>query len=62
MIRDSSAFFARLPTGENADAGEEPSLGIGSNHCEKKYNKQVTTENATRLFELSERLCGIRYE
>ena len=28
----------------------------------KKYNKQVTTENATRLFKLSERLCGIRYE
>ena len=28
----------------------------------KKYNKQVTTENATRLFKLSEQLCNIRYE
>jgi hypothetical protein len=28
-------------------------------HCKPiKYNKQVTTENATRLFELSEQLCG----
>ena len=25
------------------------------------YSKQVTSENATRLFALSERLCGIRY-
>lgn len=29
---------------------------------EQKYNKQVTSENATRLFELSEKLCGIHYE
>lgn len=30
--------------------------------CKKKnYSKQVTGENADRLFELSERLCGIRY-
>ena len=28
---------------------------------EKKYSKQVTKENADRLFELSERLCDIRY-
>ena len=27
----------------------------------KKYSKQVTKENADRLFELSERLCDIRY-
>jgi NAD(P)-dependent dehydrogenase (short-subunit alcohol dehydrogenase family) len=26
------------------------------------YSKEVTSENANRLFELSERLCGIRYE
>lgn len=29
---------------------------------EKKYSRQVTGENAQRLFTLSERLCGIRYE
>ena len=29
---------------------------------EKKYSGQVTSENANRLFELSERLCDIRYE
>jgi NAD(P)-dependent dehydrogenase (short-subunit alcohol dehydrogenase family) len=28
---------------------------------EKNYSKQVTSENANRLFELSERLCDIRY-
>ncbi|MGI6576563.1 MAG: SDR family NAD(P)-dependent oxidoreductase [Clostridiaceae bacterium] len=28
---------------------------------EKKYSKQVTSENADRLFELSERLCDIHY-
>jgi len=29
---------------------------------EKAYSKQVTSENADRLFELSEKLCGICYE
>jgi len=29
---------------------------------EKDYSRQVTKENADRLFELSERLCGIKYE
>ncbi|HHV58726.1 MAG TPA: SDR family NAD(P)-dependent oxidoreductase [Clostridiaceae bacterium] len=29
---------------------------------EKSYSKQVTSENANRLFELSERLCDISYE
>jgi len=29
---------------------------------EINYSKEVTSENANRLFELSERLCGIRYE
>jgi len=29
---------------------------------EKKYSRQVTVDNAERLFELSERLCGIHYE
>ena len=29
---------------------------------EKAYSKQVTSANATRLFALSEQLCGIRYE
>lgn len=29
---------------------------------EEKYSKQVTTENADRLFALSERLCGVSYE
>ncbi|NMA65297.1 MAG: SDR family NAD(P)-dependent oxidoreductase [Clostridiaceae bacterium] len=29
---------------------------------EKKYSRQVTSENANRLFELSERLCDIQYE
>lgn len=28
---------------------------------ERDYSKQVTSENADRLFELSERLCDIRY-
>lgn len=28
---------------------------------EKNYSKQVTSQNADRLFELSERLCDIRY-
>jgi NAD(P)-dependent dehydrogenase (short-subunit alcohol dehydrogenase family) len=28
---------------------------------EKNYSRQVTSENADRLFELSERLCDIRY-
>ncbi len=28
---------------------------------EKKYSREVTSENADRLFELSERLCGIHY-
>ena len=41
----------------------EPPAGLYFHHGKsKKYNKQVTTENTTRLFELSERLCGIRYE
>ncbi|MBP8639340.1 MAG: SDR family NAD(P)-dependent oxidoreductase [Oscillospiraceae bacterium] len=29
--------------------------------CERKFSKEVTRENANRLFELSERLCGIKY-
>jgi len=29
---------------------------------EKNYSKQVTSQNADRLFELSERLCEIKYE
>jgi len=29
---------------------------------EKAYSKQVTSENANRLFALSEQLCGVRYE
>lgn len=29
---------------------------------EQKYSRQVTSENATRLFELSEKLCGISYK
>ena len=29
---------------------------------ESKYSKQVTSENADKLFELSERLCGIKYD
>lgn len=29
---------------------------------EEGYSRQVTSENADRLFELSERLCGIHYE
>ena len=29
---------------------------------EKEYSKQVTSENADRLFELSERLCDISFE
>ena len=38
----------------------EPPAGLYYHHGRSiKYNKQVTTENATRLFELSERLCGI---
>lgn len=28
---------------------------------EKKYSRQVTSQNADRLFALSERLCGIQY-
>ncbi|NLA85343.1 MAG: SDR family NAD(P)-dependent oxidoreductase [Clostridiales bacterium] len=28
---------------------------------EKKYSRQVTSENADRLFKLSERLCGVHY-
>ncbi len=30
--------------------------------CEIPYSKQVTSENATRLFTLSEKLCGIEFE
>jgi NAD(P)-dependent dehydrogenase (short-subunit alcohol dehydrogenase family) len=30
--------------------------------CEMPYSKQVTSENAARLFSLSERLCGIKFE
>jgi len=29
---------------------------------ERRYSKQVDCQNAQRLFALSERLCGIRYE
>jgi NAD(P)-dependent dehydrogenase (short-subunit alcohol dehydrogenase family) len=37
----------------------EPPAGLYFHHCKSiKYNKQVTTENAKRLFELSEQLCG----
>jgi len=28
---------------------------------EQRYSKEVTSENADRLFELSEKLCGIKY-
>jgi hypothetical protein len=41
----------------------EPPAGLYFHHGKStKYNKQVTTENAKRLFVLSEQLCGIRYE
>lgn len=30
--------------------------------CEVPYSKQVTSENAARLFTLSEQLCGIKFE
>jgi NAD(P)-dependent dehydrogenase (short-subunit alcohol dehydrogenase family) len=36
--------------------------GLYYYHCkEVDYSKQVTAENADRLFALSERLCGVRY-
>jgi len=39
-----------------------PPEGFYYCHCkEKKYSKQVTSENADRLFESSERLCDIHY-
>lgn len=37
--------------------------GLYYHLCRKKrYSRQVTSENAARLFALSERLCGIKYE
>jgi NAD(P)-dependent dehydrogenase (short-subunit alcohol dehydrogenase family) len=41
---------------------EIPPKGLYYCLCkEKDYSRQVTSENANRLFELSERLCDIRY-
>ncbi|HHW47364.1 MAG TPA: SDR family NAD(P)-dependent oxidoreductase [Clostridiaceae bacterium] len=42
---------------------ETPPDGLYYYLCkEKDYSRQITRENADRLFELSERLCGIKYE
>jgi len=39
-----------------------PPGGLYYHLCkEKKFSRQVTSENADRLFDLSERLCGIKY-
>jgi len=41
---------------------EEAPTGLYYHLCkESTYSRQVTSENADRLFALSERLCGIRY-
>lgn len=44
------------------DPKTEPDGLYYSHNKEKNYSNQVTRENADRLFELSERLCGVRYE
>lgn len=42
---------------------EREPQGLYYHLCEENtYSKEVTRENADRLFALSERLCGIRYE
>ncbi|MEA4823586.1 MAG: SDR family NAD(P)-dependent oxidoreductase [Clostridiaceae bacterium] len=44
-------------------AQEHAHTGLYYRLCkENTYSKQVTCENADRLFALSERLCGIRYD
>lgn len=44
-------------------ASREPKAGLYHGiEGEKRYSREVTEENADRLFELSERLCSITYE
>ena len=40
----------------------EPPTGLYYRRCsEKRCSRQVTSENASRLFKLSEKLCGVQY-
>lgn len=41
---------------------EQPPAGLYYYMCkEREYSREVTTENADRLFALSEQLCGVRW-
>lgn len=48
--------YVELCTRENAGSGLYHGI-----HGEKRYSREVSRENADRLFELSEKLCNIRF-
>jgi NAD(P)-dependent dehydrogenase (short-subunit alcohol dehydrogenase family) len=64
-LRKRHGFAPKIPAKTYAFlCGEEPApRGLYYHNCrENTYSKQVTCDNAERLFTLSERLCGISYE
>lgn len=58
------AFLCGQPDAPDApDVPPQSPQGLYYYLCkEKAYSRQVTSENANRLFALSEQLCGVRYE
>jgi NAD(P)-dependent dehydrogenase (short-subunit alcohol dehydrogenase family) len=65
MLRKRGGVPPEVPAETYAFLCERETLpdGLYYHLCKKKnYSKQVTSENADRLFKLSERLCGIEYE
>lgn len=53
----SAEAFARL-----CIPAQHPAGLYHDRHGEKAFSRQVTAENAARLFSVSERLCGISYQ
>lgn len=53
----SAEAFARL-----CIPAQHPAGLYHDRHGEKAFSRQVTAENAARLFSVSERLCGITYQ
>jgi NAD(P)-dependent dehydrogenase (short-subunit alcohol dehydrogenase family) len=64
-FRKKFGVSPEIPAKTYAFLCEQGTAPKGLYYClckEKSYSRQVTSENADRLFELSERLCGIHYE
>lgn len=64
-IRKKHGVSPEIPAKTYEFLLEKHPAPLGLYHClckEKEYSRQVTSENADRLFVLSQSLCGISYD